>query len=90
MMKLARNWHFCRGNVCGDAVVATNTGVTITEGIDGFNGILCWPNQESLLEGLLKLIDSPGERLQMQKRGWGDISKSIRYAAMAGKMERRY
>lgn len=54
----------------GCAVVATNMGGTITQVIDGFNGILCRPDRESLLEGLLKLIDLPEERLRLQRRGW--------------------
>lgn len=54
----------------GCAVVGTNMGGTITEIIDGFNGLLCWPTHESLLEALLKLIDFPEERLRMQKFGW--------------------
>jgi glycosyltransferase involved in cell wall biosynthesis len=54
----------------GCAVVATNMGGMITEIIDGFNGILCEPTNDALLEGLLKLIDIPEERLRMQKRGW--------------------
>lgn len=62
----------------GCAVVATNMGGTITEIIDGFNGMLCWPAKESLLEGLLKLTDNPEERLRMQKRGWETSQKSFR------------
>ena len=54
----------------GCAVVATNMGGTITEIIDGFNGILSWPVEGSLMEGLLKLVDFPEDRLRMQKRGW--------------------
>ena len=54
----------------GCAVIATNMGGTITEVIDGFNGLLCWPTRESLLEALLKMIDFPEERLRMQKFGW--------------------
>jgi glycosyltransferase involved in cell wall biosynthesis len=61
----------------GCAVVATNMGGTITEIIDGFNGILCWPTEDSLLEGLLKLIDYPVERLEMQRRGWEISQKSF-------------
>jgi len=61
----------------GCAVVATNMGGTITEIIDGFNGLLCWPTKEALLESLLKLIDFPAERLRMQKRGWETSQKSF-------------
>jgi len=61
----------------GCAVVATNMGGTITEIIDGFNGILCQPTKEALLEGLLILIDNPEERLRMQKRGWETSQKSF-------------
>ena len=45
-------------------------GGTITEIIDDFNKILCWPTKESLLKVLLILIDSPEERERMLKRGW--------------------
>jgi Glycosyltransferase len=62
----------------GCAVVATNMGGMITEIIDGFNGILCWPTKDTLLEGLLKLIDSPEERLRMQKAGWETSQTSFR------------
>jgi glycosyltransferase involved in cell wall biosynthesis len=61
----------------GCAVIATNMGGTITEIIDGFNGILCWPTKDSLLEGLLKLIDYPEERLEMQRRGWEITQRSF-------------
>ncbi len=61
----------------GCAVIATNMGGTITEIIDGFNGLLCWPTRESLLEALLKLIDFPEERLQMQKFGWETSQKAF-------------
>jgi glycosyltransferase involved in cell wall biosynthesis len=54
----------------GCAVIATNMGGTITEIIDGLNGLLCWPTHESLLDALLKLIDFPEERLWMQRFGW--------------------
>jgi glycosyltransferase involved in cell wall biosynthesis len=54
----------------GCAVVATNMGGTITEIIDGFNGLLCWPDRDSLFEALLRLVDFPEERLRMQKAGW--------------------
>ena len=61
----------------GCAVVATNMGGMITEIIDGFNGILCWPTKDALLEGLMKLIDNPEERLRMQKRGWETSQRSF-------------
>ncbi len=54
----------------GCAVVATNMGGTITQIIDGFNGSLCEPDQGAILDALLRLIDSPEERLRMQKSGW--------------------
>ena len=54
----------------GCAVVATNMGGTITEILDGYNGLLCWPTEESLLKALLILIDQPEKRLSMAKRGW--------------------
>jgi len=54
----------------GCAVVATNMGGMITQIIDGYNGRLCWPNQQSLLDAILWLSDHPAERLTMQRRGW--------------------
>ena len=61
----------------GCAVIATNMGGTITEIIDGFNGLLCWPTEDSILESFLKLIDHPEERLCIQKRGWEIAQKSF-------------
>jgi glycosyltransferase involved in cell wall biosynthesis len=54
----------------GCAVIASNLGGSITQIIDRYNGVLCWPTKESLLEGLLWLVDNPSERLAVQKRGW--------------------
>ncbi|MGD1074634.1 MAG: glycosyltransferase family 4 protein [Thermodesulfovibrionales bacterium] len=61
----------------GCAVVATNMGGTITEILDGFNGFLCWPTPDSLLDALLKLIDFPEERLSVQKCGWETSQKAF-------------
>ncbi len=61
----------------GCAVVATNMGGTITQIIDGYNGLLCWPRKGPLLEGLLKLIDNKEERLRMQRSGWEISQKSF-------------
>lgn len=61
----------------GCAVIATNMGGTITEIIDGFNGMLCWPTEDSVLESFLKLIDDSEERLRIQKRGWETSQKSF-------------
>lgn len=58
------------GMAAGCAVVAGNMGGTITQIINGYNGILVWPNRQELLNGILKLIDSPEQMLQIQKRGW--------------------
>ena len=54
----------------GCAVVATNLGGTITEIVDGYNGRLCWPTKESLLEALIDIIDSQELRIRFQKCGW--------------------
>lgn len=54
----------------GCAVVATPMGGTITQIVDGDNGILSWPDGDALLDALVKLIDCPEDRLRMQKRGW--------------------
>jgi glycosyltransferase involved in cell wall biosynthesis len=61
----------------GCAIIATNMGGTITEIIDSFNGILCWPTEDSVLESFLKLIDAPEERLRIQKWGWETSQKSF-------------
>ncbi len=54
----------------GCAVLATNMGGMITQIIDGYNGILCWPTAESIKDGLLRLLDFPEERRVIQKKGW--------------------
>jgi len=55
----------------GCTVMATNMGGTITEIIDGLNGLLCWPVHEKILETLLQLVDlSEEERIRMQKCAW--------------------
>ena len=54
----------------GCAVIATNMGGTITEIIDGYNGKLCWPNRDSILQSLIDLVDDQGQRRRMQKLGW--------------------
>ncbi|MBS4033330.1 MAG: glycosyltransferase family 4 protein [Ignavibacterium sp.] len=61
----------------GCAVIATNMGGTITEIIDRFNGILCWPTNNSIVDALLRMIDLPEERLRMQKRGWETSQKAF-------------
>lgn len=62
----------------GCAVVATNMGGTITEIIDGFNGRLCWPDKESLLEALVDVVDSDEQRLQFQRNGWEVSQRAFR------------
>jgi glycosyltransferase involved in cell wall biosynthesis len=54
----------------GCAVMATNMGGTITQILDGYNGILCWPEEENILNGLLRLVDDSTERNMMARRGW--------------------
>lgn len=61
----------------GCAVVATNLGGTITEIIDGFNGVLCWPAKDSLLEGIVNLIDRHDTRLRVQRLGWETSQKAF-------------
>ncbi len=63
------------GMAAGCAVVVTNMGGTITEVIDGYSGMLCWPEKKSILDALLRLIDDGSLRLAMQKRGW-EISQT--------------
>ena len=63
----------------GCAVVATNMGGTITEIFDGFNGRLCWPDKESLLEALIDVIDSGERRLRFQKNGWEVSQRAFRF-----------
>lgn len=59
----------------GCAVVATNMGGVITQIIDGYNGLLCWPNRQSILAALLDLIDHPDKLLTMQRRAH-EVAKS--------------
>lgn len=54
----------------GCAVIASNMGGTITEIIDGYNGVLCWPEKKSIMDAFIKLIDNAPLRISMQKRGW--------------------
>ncbi len=61
----------------GCAVVATNYGGITNQIIDGFNGLLAWPTEESLLEQIVKLVDSPEERVRIQKRGWETAQTSF-------------
>lgn len=58
------------GMAAGCAVVATNLGGMITEIVDGYNGVLCMPDEKAVLAGLLRLVDDPELRLLVQKRGW--------------------
>lgn len=66
------------GMAAGCAVVGTNMGGMITEVIDGYNGVLCAPEEGAILGGLLKLIDDHGFRLLVQKRGWEASQTSFR------------
>lgn len=59
----------------GCAVIATNMGGMITEIIDGYNGILCQPEEGALLDGLIRLIDDVQFRVMVQRRGW-EVSQS--------------
>ena len=54
----------------GCAVVASNMFGIITQIIPMFNGLLCFPEKESLLQGMKYLIENPIKRLEMQKHAW--------------------
>ena len=61
----------------GCAVVATNMFGIVTEIIPMHNGILCFPNKNSLLEGLKVLIENPAKRLEIQKNAWRTSQESF-------------
>ena len=61
----------------GCAVVATNMGGTITQVIDGYSGLLCFPEKKALLEALLLLIDHPEKRAEIQKNGWALVQTAF-------------
>ena len=54
----------------GCAVVATNMFGIITEIIPGHNGVLCFPEKASLVEGMKYLIENPARRLELQRNAW--------------------
>ena len=69
----------------GCVVAATNMGGMTTEIIDGLNGVLCWPAADSLLAGLLRLIDDADGRGRMQRLGWETSQRSFSLAAWQGR-----
>lgn len=60
----------------GCAVVASNMGGTITQIIDGYNGLLCEPDEHSFYQALSYLIENPFKRISLAKRGW-EISQKV-------------
>ena len=54
----------------GCAVVASNMFGIITQIIPMYNGLLCFPEKESLLQGMKYLLENPVKRLEMQKNAW--------------------
>jgi glycosyltransferase involved in cell wall biosynthesis len=54
----------------GCAVVATNMFGIITEIISMHNGVLCFPDKDSLVAGVEYLIENPARRLEIQKNAW--------------------
>jgi glycosyltransferase involved in cell wall biosynthesis len=54
----------------GCAVVATNMFGIVTEIISMHNGILCFPNKDSIVDGLKFLIENPTKRQEIQKNAW--------------------
>lgn len=65
------------GMAAGCAVLATNMGGMITQILDGYNGLLCSPDEASIINALLKLIDDHTERILMQKNGWATSQKAF-------------
>lgn len=61
----------------GCAVLATNMGGMITQIFDGYNGLLCSPDEESVKNALLRLVDNHEERKAMQKNGWEVSQKAF-------------
>jgi glycosyltransferase involved in cell wall biosynthesis len=54
----------------GCAVVATNMFGIITEIISMHNGVLCFPEKDSLVTGVEYLIENPARRLEIQRNAW--------------------
>lgn len=54
----------------GCAVVATNMFGIITEIIPMHNGVLCFPERDSLVAGVEYLIENPARRLEIQRNAW--------------------
>jgi glycosyltransferase involved in cell wall biosynthesis len=54
----------------GCAVVATNMFGIITEIISMHNGVLCFPEKDSLVAGVEYLIKNPARRLEIQRNAW--------------------
>ena len=54
----------------GCAVVATNMFGIITEIISMHNGVLCFPDKHSLVEGVTFLIEHPEKRREIQENAW--------------------
>lgn len=61
----------------GCAVVATNMFGIITEIIPMHNGVLCFPQKDSVVEGVKYLIDNPAKRLEIQKNAWKSCQESF-------------
>lgn len=65
----------------GCAVVATNMFGIITEIIPGHNGVLCFPEKASLVEGMKSLIENPVKRLELQRNAWKTSQEGFSLAA---------
>jgi len=64
----------------GCAVVGTAVGGITNQIIDGFNGLLVQPEPSDITRAVLKLIDSPQLRQQIQRRGWETVQSSFSLA----------
>lgn len=69
----------------GCAVVATNMFGIITEIMPMHNGMLCFPEKDSLVEAVQFLIDHPAERLEMQRNAWRSSQETFSLEAWRGR-----
>lgn len=77
----ATSFSILEAMAAGCAVVATNMFGIITEIIPGHNGVLCFPEKNSLVEGMKDLIEHPSKRLELQKNAWKTSQEGFSLAA---------
>lgn len=59
-------------------VLATNVGGMSNILIDGFNGVVCDTDEESLYKNIIKLMDNPELRKELSRNGYNCVEKSFK------------